>query len=267
MMERTSLRQTLTGYFVVYLVLESTGRALDGWGFAAGKSAGAIIGLAAAFLVQAFLLRERNPKRVLLSLGFGRPDMRVLCISGFVSIALLATMPFLVAATGGTFDLPDNWQLLALSILLLNGIAEETVYRGYLFHRLRKMYTIPKAVVLGTLLAGAAHVPIVATAGVVVGGLAILVAVLIFLPFATLFERGGNTLWAPATIHFAADCIIPLGALGLVTPMAIGYWMVAQVLACYVAALAVSQSPRVPCGTRGPSPSPSAIHESRCQTP
>jgi membrane protease YdiL (CAAX protease family) len=182
MIERNSLRQTLAGYFVIYLVLESTGRALDGWGFAAGKSAAAIIGLAAALLVQAFLLRERNPKRVLLSLGFGRPDMRVLCISGLVSVALLATIPFLVAATGGTFDLLDNWQLLALSILLLNGIAEETVYRGYLFHRLHRMYTFPKAVVLGTLL-------------------------------------------------------------GLVTPTAIGYWMVAQVLACYIAALAVSQSP------------------------
>jgi len=59
------------------------------------------------------------------------------------------------------------------------------------------MYTFRKAVMLGTLLAAAAHVPLIATAGLVVGGLAILVAVLTFLPFAVLFERGQNTLWAP----------------------------------------------------------------------
>lgn len=252
MIERTSLRQTLTGYFVIYVALESVGRALDGWGLAAGKSAAALVGLAAAFLVQALLLRERDPQRVLRSLGFGRPDVRVLWASGVVSVMLLASLPSLVAASGGVFVLPDNWPMLALSILLLNGIAEETVYRGFLFHRLHMMYTFRKAVMLGTLLAAAAHVPIVATAGPVVGALAILVAVLTFLPFAVLFERGHNTLWAPAVVHFAADCIIPLGALGLVTPIAIGYWMIAQVVACYAAALAVVLYPRTePVATRG----------------
>jgi hypothetical protein len=85
------------------------------------------------------------------------------------------------------------------------------------------------------MLAALAHVPLFFSVGWVVGLVGVVVAVLTFLPFAVLFERGGNTIWAPAVVHFAADCIIPLGALGLVTPLALGYWMVAQVLTCYVA--------------------------------
>src|SRR5215831_10889483 len=128
-MQRTSFSQTLAGYLVIYAALELAGRALDGWGLAAGKSAAAMVGLATACLVQALLSRERDPKRVLLSLGFGWPDTRVLFTSAVVGAALLATMPLIVAATGGTFVLPDNWPALALGILLLNGIAEETVFR------------------------------------------------------------------------------------------------------------------------------------------
>jgi hypothetical protein len=79
------------------------------------------------------------------------------------------------------------------------------------------------------------HAPIIISVGWAVGRAAVLVAVLTFLPFATLFERGGNTIWAPAVVHVAADCILPLGALGPATPLAIGYWMVAQVAACYLA--------------------------------
>jgi hypothetical protein len=61
---------------------------------------------------------------------------------------------------------------------------------------------------------------------------AVLVSVL---TFATLFERGHQTIWPPAVLHLAADCIIPLGALGVAPPTAIVYWMGAQVGACSIA--------------------------------
>jgi membrane protease YdiL (CAAX protease family) len=140
--------------------------------------------------------------------------------------------PIATLAARVPIALPDDWPALALGILLLSGIAEETVYRGYLFRRLRQRNASWKAGVLGTLLA-AAHVPLVVTAGWVVGVLAILVAVLTFVPLAVLFERGNNTIWSPALVHGAADCILPLG---LESPLVIGYWMVAQVVACNVAA-------------------------------
>jgi membrane protease YdiL (CAAX protease family) len=164
-------------------------------------------------------------------LGWGLPDARVLGIAVAVSGALLASMPLIFRLAGVDLIVPSNWLLLMLSIFLMNGIAEETIYRGYLFRRLRERYRFRSAVLLGTLLAVVAHTPIVLSAGPVLGSIAILVSAMTFLPFALLFERGGNTIWAPAVVHFAADCIIPLGVLGLAPPLAIGYWMCAQILA------------------------------------
>jgi membrane protease YdiL (CAAX protease family) len=41
--------------------------------------------------------------------------------------------------------LPEGWPVLALSILLLNGIAEETIYRGYLFRHLQERFPFGRA--------------------------------------------------------------------------------------------------------------------------
>ena len=99
------------------------------------------------------------------------------------------------------------------------------------------------------MLAATAHLTIILSAGVAVGLVAVLVSVLTFLPFAMLFERGRHTIWAPGVLHFAADCIIPLGVLGLAPPTAIVYWMGAQVAACYIAS--ASSRPRSPARARG----------------
>ena len=45
-------------------------------------------------------------------------------------------------------------------------------------------------------------------------------------------------------VHFAAACIIPLGALDLAPMPVLGYWMVAQVVGCSVAAAPVTRISR-----------------------
>jgi membrane protease YdiL (CAAX protease family) len=232
---QASLARILAGYALLLVAFDGAGRLLDGLGLAAGKSLTAAVGVAAALAVESLLHRGRGLRAVLKSLGYGAPDLGVMGVSVTASVALLASMPLVFRLAGTELVLPDSWPLLALGIFLLNGAAEETIYRGYLFRHLRERHTFGRAVLVGSLLAALAHAPIVVSAGWAVGLIAVLVAVLTFLPFATLFERGGNAIWAPAAVHFAADCIIPLGALGLATPLAIGYWMGAQVAACYLA--------------------------------
>jgi hypothetical protein len=47
----------------------------------------------------------------------------------------------------------------------------------------------------------------------------VLVAVLTFVPYAALFERGRNTVWAPALLHFSSDTIkLLIGAGALADP-------------------------------------------------
>jgi hypothetical protein len=89
-------------------------------------------------------------------------------------------------------------------------------------------------------------VPIVFSTGLVAGGVAIRVAVLTFVPFATLYEQGGNTIWPPAIVHFAAACIMPLAVLGLASPTVIVYWMGAQIVGCYAALFLVRWTERRP---------------------
>jgi membrane protease YdiL (CAAX protease family) len=234
-----ALPRILVGYTVLYIAFDGAGRLLDGLGLGTGKIAAAAVGVAMAVAVEVLLHGRRSLPAVLLTLGWGKPDMTVVSISVAVSAALLASMPVIFRLAGAELVLPDTWPVLALSIWLLNGLAEETIYRGYLFRRLRAGHSFGRAVLLGTALAAAAHLTIILSAGIVVGLLAVVVSVLTFLPFATLFERGRNTIWAPAVLHGAADCIIPLGALGLAPPMAIVYWMGAQVAACAIAVVLV----------------------------
>jgi hypothetical protein len=62
-------------------------------------------------------------------------------------------------------------------------------------------------------------IPILATPGVVVGLSAVLITVVTFAPYAYLFERGRNTVWAPALLHFASDTIkLVIGAGALADP-------------------------------------------------
>ena len=49
------------------------------------------------------------------------------------------------------------------------------------------------------------HLPILITSGPVVGSLAIVVAAVTCLPFAYLWERGSETIWAAAMLHASID--------------------------------------------------------------
>ena len=120
---------------------------------------------------------------------------------------LFAAYPVISWLTGAQFVLSPGWPILALGIFLMNGVAEETIYRGYLFRHLRERYTFRRAVLLGIVFHAAAHLPILGIVGVVVGLSAVLVAVATFPTYAYLYERGRNTIWAVALLHFASDTV------------------------------------------------------------
>jgi membrane protease YdiL (CAAX protease family) len=118
---------------------------------------------------------------------------------------------------GYTAALRPDWPWLLVGIFAFHGIAEEVVWRGYAFRRLRAGRSFGRAVVLTMPLIAATHVPVVVTSGPVVGAAAMLVAAVTTLPFAYLYEIGRNTIWAPAIVHAAIDTfklvVIPDSAL------------------------------------------------------
>ena len=203
---RGGLARILVGYFLAYAAFEGTAQLTASLDLTWKQILIAMAGFSVAVAVQMLLFRQPLPQ-ALTWLGLGRPSAWSLLAALGVSGVILAAYPIISWLTGARFVLPTGWPLLALGIFLMNGIAEETIYRGYLFQHLREGRTFRRAVLLGIVFHAAAHLPIMASVGVVVGASAVLVAVATFFPYAYLFERGRNTIWAPALVHFTSDTI------------------------------------------------------------
>jgi membrane protease YdiL (CAAX protease family) len=83
---------------------------------------------------------------------------------------LLGCYPFITLITGYKFILPDNWLWLAIGVFAIHGVAEETLYRGFLFRHLRENNSFIKAAGTSVLFFTAAHIPIIVNQGLIIGG-------------------------------------------------------------------------------------------------
>ncbi len=164
-------------------------------------------------LVVERVLYDTRPSVALRALGFGRPGVRALLLALAVSVPVLV-VPAVVA--GVTPVLRPGWPWLLVGIFAFHGLAEELVWRGYAYRRLRADRTFGRAVVASMPLVVAAHVPIVFGSGLAVGGAAMVVAASTTVAFAHLWEMGRGTIWAPALLHTAIDSfklvVLPPGA-------------------------------------------------------
>jgi len=109
--------------------------------------------------------------------------------------------------------LHSGWLETLVRVLLVNGLAEEVAMRGFVFRRLRARHAFWPAAGVATLYFAGYHLPLVFTQGVVVGTLAVVVAIPLGYLTALAYERGGNTIWAPALIHAGTNGLIMLIAL------------------------------------------------------
>ena len=82
------------------------------------------------------------------------------------------------------------------------GIAEEVLFRGFLFGHLRAGRSFWGAARLAMLPFVAVHLFLFLTMPWPIASAAVLLAVILSFPFAHLYEIGGSTIWAPALLHF-----------------------------------------------------------------
>ena len=151
-------------------------------------------------LVVERVLYGTRPSVALRALGFGRPDARACLLALAVSVPVLV-VPAVVAGVTPALRLA----VAARGDLRVPRLAEELVWRGYAYRRLRTDRTFGRAVVASMPLVVAAHVPIVFGSGLAVGGAAMVVAASTTVAFAHLWEMGRGTIWAPALLHTAID--------------------------------------------------------------
>ena len=192
----------LVGFILIWAVMYGAG-AVQGGGVELGLLALAATLAAAGLWEHRAFGTPRN--QVLRVLGFGHPAGRSLVAGLIISAAVLAFYPAYVLISGNELPLRADWPLLAVGLFAYHGLAEELTWRGYAFRRLRQGRTFGAAIRWTMPLIAFTHLPILITSGPAVGSLAIVVAAVTCLPFAYLWERGSDTIWAAAMLHASID--------------------------------------------------------------
>lgn len=204
----TDLTMTLIGVVVLWLVLDRTAAALGSlrgeWGVVV-----CIATLAAALAIESTASRRR-PSQALAALGFNAPNTRPLLWSLALCAALLSFYPLFALATGATLSLRSDWPILLIGIFAQAGLAEETVFRGFLFRRLRETRSFWKAAAVAALPFIAIHALLFLTLDATVAAAALVVSVSLSFPLAWLFECSGGSIIPPALVHAVVQGAIKL---------------------------------------------------------
>jgi membrane protease YdiL (CAAX protease family) len=237
--ERQNFLRMLAGFIAIYVVFEGSARLMPALGITRPLTffVVALAVIATAFTIEMALFNQSFAQAA-ARLGLGRPSARVVAVTALFGGLMLACYPLISTITGAKFTLPSNAGWMLLGIAAMNGIAEEMMMRGYLFRHLRATRTFGWAIVWVMVLHAAMHIVIVLEAGLLVGGAAVITALASGVPMAYVFERGRNTLWGSALLHFVADTVIVL-TLGSdfsqpATQMATALWLLVVIVFSYL---------------------------------
>jgi membrane protease YdiL (CAAX protease family) len=202
---RSYLGRILAGAVVMFVILQGGLTLLVP---RVDQTSSALIVVAVMFGVAVLIERiafGRDLRQGLLALGFGRPRPGALVAATIIGVAMLAFFPLYSAATGTPLALKADWLWVLLGAIVLNGLAEEALFRGFVFGHLRQGgHSFLRAGLISMAIFGAVHLFLFASNPFIVAFLATLLAISAALPFAFLYERAGRTIWAGVILHVAA---------------------------------------------------------------
>jgi len=150
------------------------------------------------------------PDALAARLGLGRTQFCALAMAVLLSAVLVAVVPVRAWVTGTQMTVQPGWTWLVPGLFAQAGIAEEALFRGYLFGRLRAAHSFWRAAGLSVLPFAVAHLYLLATMPPTIALASIALSVVIAFPLAHLYEAGGRTIWAPALLHFAVQGTLKL---------------------------------------------------------
>jgi membrane protease YdiL (CAAX protease family) len=209
--ERTA-RQTLwlilAGGAVMFLILQVgvtllASRIDPTW--SAFIATGVMLAAALAYERLAF---ARPLAESLRALGWVRANPRAVGVAVILSAAMLVFFPIMSRATGAPIALRGNWLWILAGALVLNGIGEETLFRGFIFGHLRQAgLSFTRAGWIALAIFTAIHLLLFLQNPFVVALAGTLVALTASFPFAYLFERAGFSIWPTVILHVATHMI------------------------------------------------------------
>jgi membrane protease YdiL (CAAX protease family) len=159
---------------------------------------GAVI-VALAVLAE-HLLTRATLRSCVVALGLAAPTARALLAAVALSAALLACLPLLAALKDVELALRAGAASLALGMLAQGGIAEEVLFRGFMYRHLRRTRTFWRAATLSAVPFAAAHAPLFWSLDATVALHALAMAIAWSFPLAWLFDRARGSIWPGAIL-------------------------------------------------------------------
>jgi membrane protease YdiL (CAAX protease family) len=143
-------------------------------------------------------------------------------------------LPIYAAIRGASLAAYPGWLWLLPGLFAQGGVAEEALFRGYLFGHLRRGRSFWHAAGLATLPFALAHLYLLAVLPWPVAIASVLLSTILAVPLARLFELGGNTIWPPALLHFTVQGAVKILEVPGDTVMPL-VWISASALISYLA--------------------------------
>jgi membrane protease YdiL (CAAX protease family) len=224
---------TVAVFVCLWLILDRTAALLGStrgeYGFAV---CAAVLAAAAA---GEYVLAGRRPIPACRVLGLGRPRISPLGVTALLTGMLLCFYPAFSFATGAPLTLRPDAAWLALGMFAQGGIAEEIVFRGFLFRRFREGRTFWRAAALSAVPFTAVHLLLFLTLDFPLALASLVLAVSMSFPLAWLFETSGGTIWPSAILHAAVQASIKLVETGdaFFPTLAVG-WIAIGVVAPWI---------------------------------
>ena len=188
------------------------GTCLDGeCGFSVGEgilSFAIPLAFVAMPVVLEMILYKKGLSIALSDIGITRFSWTGIRITALFLLPLLVFYPIFSLLTNTPLAIRPNWQWFFISALLINGLAEETMMRGFVFRHLREGRQFWSAAALSSLYFAAYHLVLIFTVGVLFGVVGAVIAFATGFLTAYIYERGHNTIWAPALLHAVNNALI-----------------------------------------------------------
>ena len=161
-------------------------------------------------------------------LGLGRPRASGLLAALTVVTLLVLVVPAYLVASGAAWTMHPGWIRLVPGLFAQGGIAEEVLFRAYLYGQLRPGRSYWRAALLSSGPFVLVHLALLFRMPMAIAVVSILLSAVISLPLARLFDLGGRTIWAPAILHAVVQGVVKVIDLDEPSPMFQLVWMAAS---------------------------------------
>jgi membrane protease YdiL (CAAX protease family) len=206
--DRSGWARLVIGLTLVFGLFEALGTKLRSDRGQFGIPIGAAV-VALVVAVEIGLFR-RPASAALAAAGLRGWSMRAMSIAILVSGLLIVVLPLFSRLSSVPLHLVPNWVTLVPGLFAQGGIAEETLFRGYLFGHLRPGRSFWQAATIAMVPFVFVHLLLFFTMPAPIAAAAVVLAAITSFPLAYLFELGGNTIWAPALVHATIQGAIKL---------------------------------------------------------